>query len=55
VMSLSVGLGAGLCGGLAGLGGGAVRISLMVRFFRFIPSCHHRGNNEELLEEHAGR
>ncbi len=38
-MSLLIGLFAGLFGGLVGLGGGAIMIPLMVRFFKF--SQHH--------------
>ena len=41
-----IGLGAGLFGGLIGLGGGAVMIPLMVRFFKF---SQHQGHGTSLM------
>lgn len=45
-MAFLIGLAAGLFGGLIGLGGGAVMIPLMVRFFRF---SQHQGHGTSLM------
>lgn len=45
-MSLLIGLLAGLFGGLVGLGGGAVMIPLMVRFFKF---SQHQAHGTSLM------
>ncbi len=45
-MSLLIGLVAGFFGGLVGLGGGAIMIPLMVRFFKF---RQHQGHGTSLM------
>jgi uncharacterized membrane protein YfcA len=45
-MATLIGLAAGLFGGLIGLGGGAVMIPLMVRFFKF---SQHQGHGTSLM------
>jgi hypothetical protein len=45
-MSLLVGLVAGIFGGLVGIGGGAIMIPLMVRFFKF---SQHQGHGTSLM------
>ena len=45
-MSFLIGLVAGLFGGLVGIGGGAIMIPLMVRFFKF---SQHQGHGTSLM------